>query len=141
MELPQVEKVYKSRPLGGMWATPPFLHNGSVVSVYQLLSPIEERESEFYVGQNAFDPVTLGFVLDSDVEGGILFDTSIAGNYNTGHEFREGYIPYKEGVKPQKGIIGPPLSHEERMAIIEYLKVHQDPPTPPGRSVPDCSGL
>ena len=141
MDLPQVEKVYKSRPLGGMWATPPFLHNGSVVSVYQLLSPIEERESEFYVGQNAFDPVTLGFVLDSDVEGGILFDTSIAGNYNTGHEFREGYIPYKEGVKPQKGIIGPPLSHEERMAIIEYLKVHQDPPTPPGRSVPDCSGL
>jgi hypothetical protein len=141
MDLPQVEKVYKSRPLGGMWATPPFLHNGSVISVYQLLSPIEERETEFYVGQNIFDPETLGFELDSDIEGGILIDTTITGNLNIGHQFREGYVPYQEGVKPQKGIIGPLLSHDERMAIIEYLKIHQDPPTPPGRVIVDCSVL
>ena len=141
MDLPQVLRVYKSRPLGGMWATPPFLHNGSVVSIYQLLSPVEEREKEFYVGQNVFDPENLGFVLDGDNEGGILFDTSIRGNHNTGHQFRKGYIPYQEGVKPKKGIIGPPLSHDERMAIIEYLKIHQDPATPAGRIIRDCSIL
>jgi mono/diheme cytochrome c family protein len=141
MDLPQVKRAYKSRPLGGIWATPPFLHNGSVISIYQLLSPLEERVSEFYVGQNLFDPETVGFKLSEDLDGGILFDTTVKGNSNIGHQFREGYIPYQEGVKPVKGIIGPALHHNERMEIIEYLKIHQDPPTPAGRVIQDCAGL
>jgi hypothetical protein len=141
MDLPQVLRVYKARPLGGMWSTPPFLHNGSVLSVYELLSPPEDRAKEFYLGQNTFDPEKLGLISDTKEEGGILFDTKIKGNYNAGHEFKEGYIPYKEGVKPKKGIIGPPLSHDERMAIIEYLKIHQDPATPKNRVIQTCTNL
>ena len=34
---------YKVRPLNGVWATPPYIHNGSVPTIYALLSPIEER--------------------------------------------------------------------------------------------------
>lgn len=150
MDIPEVRRVYKARPLGGMWATPPFLHNGSVLSIYQLLGPVEERQSEFYLGQNVFDSEKLGLVPDTKEDGGILFDTSVKGNYNVGHEFNDKYIPYKERAdseaskdpdNPQKGIIGPALSHDERMAIIEYLKIHQDPPTPKGRVIQTCENL
>ena len=141
MDLPQVKKVYKARPLGGMWATPPFLHNGSVVSIYELLSPLEERTEEFKVGHNIFDPVHLGFKQGEDAAKGITINVSEKGNWNIGHQFEQGYVPYQEGVEPVKGIIGPALSHDERMALIEYLKIHQDPPTPAGRVAPDCTGL
>jgi hypothetical protein len=47
--------------------------------------------------------------------GATLFDTSKPGNSNAGHEFRE--APPKT-----KGVIGPLLTHDERMMIIEYLK-------------------
>ncbi len=141
MDLPQVLPVYKARPLGGMWATPPFLHNGSILSIYQLLTPAKDRIETFVVGQNIYDPINLGLVSDSKIEGGIQIDTTVSGNHNSGHEFREGYIPYKPGVAPAKGIIGPPLSHDERMALIEYLKIHQDPPTPGGRKIQTCENL
>ena len=80
-------------------------------------------------------------MLGEAAEGGILLDTRIKGNYNTGHEFREGYVPYKEGGPSQRGIIGPPLSHDQRMELIEYLKIHQDPPTPAGRLIQTCENL
>ena len=38
---------YKVRPLNGIWATPPYLHNGSVPTLYALLSPVEERPKKF----------------------------------------------------------------------------------------------
>jgi hypothetical protein len=48
-------------------------------------------------------------------------------------------VPGKaENDDPQYGVIGPPLSPDERWAIVEYLKIHEDPPTPPGRVPPDC---
>lgn len=50
LDLPQQPLAYKARPLEGMWATPPFLHNGSVPNIYQLLSPVVERSTGFYVG-------------------------------------------------------------------------------------------
>ena len=60
----QGELAYKVRPLNGVWATPPYLHNASVPSVYALLSPIEERPKKFYLGNREYDPVNLGYKTD-----------------------------------------------------------------------------
>ncbi|WP_407315762.1 di-heme-cytochrome C peroxidase [Pseudomonas sp. nanlin1] len=107
-------RAYKSRPLAGVWATPPFLHNGSVPSIYQLLSPQDERMTTFYRGNLDYDPQHLGYRTEA-FEGGFLYDTQITGNRNSGHEFRDG---------PRgRGVIGRLLQPEERWALLEYLKV------------------
>ena len=111
----QDDMAYKVRPLNGVWATPPYLHNGSVPTVYDLLSPVDERPKHFYLGNREYDPVKLGYKSD-ELTNGFLFDTSIRGNANTGHEFAN---------KPQgtKGVIGKrKLEPDERKAIIEFLK-------------------
>ena len=43
---------YKVRPLNGIWATPPYLHNGSVPNLYALLSPVAERPKKVLPGQS-----------------------------------------------------------------------------------------
>ena len=48
--------AYKMRPLNGVWATPPFIHNGAVPNVYALLSPVSERPKSFYLGRREYDP-------------------------------------------------------------------------------------
>ena len=104
---------YKVRPLNGVWATPPYLHNGSVPSIYALLSPIAERPKKFYLGNREYDPVNLGYVTD-EFPGGFEFDTTIRGNSNSGHEFNDD--------RSKEGVIGRSLSPDERRALIEYLK-------------------
>lgn len=104
--------VYRARTLQGVWSSPPYLHNGSVPNIYELLSPVNERSSTFWVGSYEYDPVKLGY-LHTKIDGGFLFDTSIKGNGNQGHEFTN---------KPGPGVIGRLLTHEERQDIIEYLK-------------------
>jgi hypothetical protein len=42
--------VYKAAPRDGVWATPPFLHNGSVPNLYEMLIPAKERTKKFYIG-------------------------------------------------------------------------------------------
>ena len=54
-------RSYKARPLDGIWATAPFLHNGSVPSLWELLQPPERRVKTFYVGSRELDPVHVGF--------------------------------------------------------------------------------
>jgi len=105
---------YKSRPLHGIWATPPFLHNGSVRTVYQMISPRAERETQFWSGTREYDPKELGF-RSLEVPGAVLFKTSVVGNDNVGHEFRDGC--------QKNGVIGPFLEQEQRWQILEYLKV------------------
>jgi len=119
-----VIRAYKPRPLAGIWATPPYLHNGSVPTIYDLLSPASERPATFMVGSREFDPVKVGLVIKTDR--GSLLDTSKSGNSNRGHEFNHGYQEYREDGPPQKGIIGPYLTPDERMAIIEHLKIRDD---------------
>jgi mono/diheme cytochrome c family protein len=109
--------AYKVRPLNGVWATPPYLHNGSVPTVEALLGPPEDRPKKFYLGNREYDPVNLGYKFDK-ITNGFEFDTSIRGNWNTGHEFRKEYSKDKE----IKGVIGPALSPADRKALIEYLK-------------------
>ncbi|HUE92736.1 di-heme-cytochrome C peroxidase [Pseudomonas sp.] len=114
----QEKRGYKARPLDGIWATPPFLHNGSVPNLFQLLSPVSERDSQFWVGNFEFNSKHVGF--DSEkFAGGFLFDTRITGNSNQGHEFRAGCR--------QDGVIGRALQPEERWALVEYLKVLGNP--------------
>lgn len=137
--------AYPARPLAGYWATGPFLHNGSVPSLYQLLSPLKERDTSFWTGSAEFDPVRVGYSTES-LRGGFEFKTkynlvetawntvadvftsgtfavsrAIAGNSNAGHEFRD-------APKGTPGVIGPYLTPRERMDIIEYIKVLRDVP-------------
>jgi hypothetical protein len=109
----QVKLEYKARPLNGIWAVPPYLHNGSVPSLYALLSPVAERPAIVHLGGREYDPVDVGYKNEA-IAGGFALDTSIEGNRNTGHEFRDG---------PRGGgVIGRGLAPAERRALIEYLK-------------------
>jgi len=104
--------AYKANPAEGMWSSPPFLHNGSVPNLYELLSPARERPRTFFIGRD-FDPVKVG-VDTSGETGKFLYDTTLIGNANTGHSFEDGAIG--------NGIIGRLLSDDERWALIEYMK-------------------
>jgi hypothetical protein len=109
---PPPRGVYKAAPRDGVWATPPFMHNGSVPNLYEMLIPAKERTKKFYVGRE-FDPVKVG--LDTSGKSGtFLLDTSLPGNSNAGHSFENG---------PRgNGVIGPLLTEQQRWAIVEYLK-------------------
>jgi hypothetical protein len=84
---------YKARPLNGIWATAPYLHNGSVPTLYDLLLPPEDRPKSFYVGSREFDPDKVGFVTKHSAENSFLFRTRdacgqiIPGNSNQGHDY------------------------------------------------------
>ena len=106
------QPVYKAGPRDGIWATPPYLHNGSVPNLYELLTPAKNRSKKFYIGRE-FDPVKVG-VDTSGTSGKFLFDTALVGNSNAGHSF--------EDAPRGKGVIGRLLTDEERWALIEYLK-------------------
>ena len=94
---------YKARPLNGIWATAPYLHNGSVPSLYQLLKPAAERDKIFYTGNREFDPKQVG--QRSEPKNGLFkFDTTLYGNSNAGHEYGAG------------------LSEKQRYELIEFLK-------------------
>ena len=109
--------AYKANPADGMWANPPFLHNGSVPNLYELLLPAAQRSKTFFIGRD-FDPVRVG-VDTSGATGKFLHDTSLIGNSNAGHSFENG---------SGRGVIGRLLSDDERWAIIEYLKSIPDSP-------------
>jgi hypothetical protein len=102
---------YKARPLIGVWATPPFLHNGAVRTVYDLLS--DTRPSSFRYGTREYDPVKLGYTEDVSENDAVL-DTAIPGNRNTGH--------WWTNDMNRPGRIGRALSDDEKYALIEYLK-------------------
>ena len=105
--------VYKAAPRDGVWATPPFLHNGSVPNLYEMLIPAKERTKKFYVGRE-FDPVKVG--LDTSGNSGTFLagHDRCCGNSNAGHSFENG---------PRgNGVIGPLLTDEQRWALVEYLK-------------------
>jgi hypothetical protein len=96
---------YKARPLNGIWATAPYLHNGSVPNLHQLLLPSDQRAARFMVGSREIDPKHVGFRADV---GSFQFDTSLPGNSNKGHEGS----PYGTDT----------LTEGERWQLVEYLK-------------------
>ena len=103
---------YKSRPLTGVWATAPYLHNGSVPTLYDLLLPPDRRPKSFYVGSREFDPVKVGYVTAAGAGQSSLFRVTdeegqvIIGNSNEGHD----YLPAQ-------------VSDADRQALLEYLKI------------------
>lgn len=109
--------AYKARPLDGIWATAPYLHNGSVPTLYALLSPLNERPADFYLGNREFDPVKVGYQT-AKISGGFAFSVRRRGNWNGGHLFDESRDP----LHPTPGIIGPALGTDARAALVEYLK-------------------
>jgi len=109
---PPPEHSYKAAPRDGVWAEGPYLHNGSVPNLYEMLIPAKERTKKFYLGQD-FDPVKVG-VDTSGNSGKFLMDTTLEGNSNQGHSFENGPLG--------NGIIGPLLTDQERWALVEYLK-------------------
>ena len=106
--------VYKARPLNGVWATAPYLHNGSVPTLYDLLLPGKDRPKSFAVGSREFDPKRVGVRTDAPgypvyqarKESGTPAGAVVDGNSNEGHEF---------GLVPE-------LTDKERWALVEYLK-------------------
>jgi RoxA-like, cytochrome c-like len=117
---------YRARPLNGVWATAPYLHNGSVPSLYWLLKPAAARPNQFCMGFRDFDPRQVGFgVAAGEVQkcktGETLFSAKkpdgspIHGNSNLGHSL--------EGTGDRTpGVVGRLLTDEERNDLIEYLK-------------------
>ena len=105
--------AYKARPLDGIWANAPYLHNGSVPTLYALLQPVAARPKTFTIGSREFDPVDVGLRTDA-IDGGTLVDTSVRGDLNTGHEF--------DDAPGRQGVIGRKLSEDERRDLVEFLK-------------------
>jgi hypothetical protein len=103
-------RAWQSRPISGIWATAPYLHNGSVPTLYDLLRPAAERPDSFIVGNPEYDPAKLGFVSAAvPGRGTFVYRTSERGNGNGGHEY------------------GTDLSEADRTALLEYLKDHTLP--------------
>jgi mono/diheme cytochrome c family protein len=104
---PDQAPAYESRVLHGIWATAPYLHNGSVPNLWELLTPPAQRKPSFMVGSKTYDPVNVGYVTDSSPykDGTLVVGASAApGNSNSGHDY------------------GTALSDDDRWALIEYLK-------------------
>jgi mono/diheme cytochrome c family protein len=101
---------YANFPLDGLWLRAPYLHNGSVPTVRDLLEPSGRRPRTFYRGYDVYDRARMGFVSTTRAEGEreyFLFDTSQPGNANTGHE---------------GPAYGTTLSPADKDALVEYLK-------------------
>lgn len=98
-------RPYAARPLHGVWAAAPYLHNGSVPTLADLLTPPDERPKEFPLGHRDYDPEKLGFRTDLPREQWkYTVKTAETGNGNGGHTY------------------GTDLSGDEKKALLEYLK-------------------
>ena len=98
---------YANHPLDGIWARAPYLHNGSIPTLRDLLEAPDRRPTAFYRGYDVYDQTRVGFVSSVAAEGGRQFfryDTSVPGNSNAGH------------------VYGTTLPDQDKDAIVEYLK-------------------
>jgi hypothetical protein len=98
---------YANHPLDGIWLRGPYLHNGSVPTLRDLLDAPEARPKTFYRGYDVFDPAKVGFVSDvprADGRDFSRYDTSVPGNGNGGH------------------VYGTTLSDADKAALVEHLK-------------------
>ena len=101
---------YANMPLDGLWLRAPYLHNGSVPTLRDLLEPSVRRPKAFYRGYDVYDQAKVGFVSTRGEENGrafFKFETAVAGNSNNGHEGKR---------------YGTDLPASEKEALVEYLK-------------------
>lgn len=97
---------YVAVSLDGLWLRAPYLHNGSVPSLKDLLEKPSERPSVFYRGYDVYDPEKVGFVSEGPQaeQTGFKYDVQVPGNSNQGH------------------LYGTKLAPSDKEALIEYLK-------------------
>ena len=97
---------YQAVPLDGIWLRAPYLHNGSVPNLRELLEPVDKRSKVFYRGYDVLDKTNVGFEVQSPEaqRTGFRFDVSQKGNGNQGH------------------LYGTTLGPGEKTALIEYMK-------------------
>ncbi|MBI2965069.1 MAG: c-type cytochrome [Chloroflexi bacterium] len=97
---------YANSPLDGIWLRGPYLHNGSVPTIEDLLKPPAQRPTKFYTGYDVLDFDRVGFVSSGPgaEQNGVLFDTTVRGNGNGGH------------------VYGTDLTDAEKRDLIEFLK-------------------
>ena len=97
---------YNAVFLDGLWLRAPYLHNGSVPTLRDLLNPPERRPTVFWRGYDVYDAANVGFVSNGDEaqQAGTRFDTTLRSNGNGGHVF------------------GTALSDADKDVLIEYLK-------------------
>ncbi len=97
---------YVNVPLEGLWLRAPYLHNGSVPTLADLLNDPAERPKVFYRGDDLIDPKKVGFVSDGPEAQrvGFRYETSVPGNSNAGH------------------LWGTTLAAADKEAVVEYLK-------------------
>ena len=123
----RVTDGYANHPFDGLWARAPYLHNGSVPNLWDLLTP-KDRPKIFTIGNDVYDPKNMGFVhqeLKGSRKDGYLYpdgrpyegtafvlDTTLPGNGNEGH------------IGP---VYGTELSDREKRDLIEYLKWRSRP--------------
>jgi hypothetical protein len=106
-KVPGEPDAYESRVLHGIWATAPYLHNGSVPNLWELLTPPAQRKPFFMVGSRIYDAKNVGYVTDASTSKDgklVVGDGAAPGNSNAGHDF------------------GTQLSDDEKWQLIEYLK-------------------
>ncbi len=102
--------AYKARPLNGIWATAPFLHNGSVPTLADLLLPPAERPRTFGYLDGSYDVEKAGLADRSGEPRASILRTHddagqpILGNFNGGHNY------------------GTALDPDARRDLVEYLK-------------------
>jgi mono/diheme cytochrome c family protein len=107
---------YVAAFLDGIWLRAPYLHNGSIPSIRDLLNPVAQRPQLFYRGYDVYDPLNVGFISleeqakrlgaswDAVKEVATPYDVHWRSNGNMGHEY---------GVN---------LAPGDKDALIEYLK-------------------
>ena len=104
---------YVAPPLNGIWATAPYLHNGSVPTLWHLLHP-DQRPAVWKRTEDGYDQVNVGLevstfeALPADVKSAAekrdFFDTHLTGKSAVGHSFPD------------------ELTEDEKHAVLEYLK-------------------
>ena len=97
---------YVAQFLDGIWLRAPYLHNGSVPTLADLLTPPAQRPQTFWRGYDVYDPARVGFVVQGAAaeRAGTQYDTRLRGNGNQGHDF------------------GTALPVQDKAALLEYLK-------------------
>jgi hypothetical protein len=107
----KVQDGYVNTLLEGAWLRAPYLHNGSVPTLRDLLEPPDKRPVSFCRGGDVYDWKKLGYlsapVMVNGTEacpGQFLYKTSVPGNSNKGHFY------------------GTTLSNADKDALVEFMK-------------------
>ena len=101
---------YINAPIESVFARTPYLHNGSVLTLAELIN-LKPRRSVFYRGANLYDPIDVGLVSPDHPTSAdyYKFDTQVRGNSNAGHDYPWAYH-------------GPGWDQHRLENLLQYLK-------------------